>query len=97
MVIDEYLQVKLDEVYNSPEFIPVNQGPRKVGPEPYTVGWAGRFTFFQIPPEHLAQLMNDWLIQENELLKDEVEELQLDLEKARQMCDWQSGWEKGRG
>jgi hypothetical protein len=96
-MFSEYFQVKTDEVYNSPGFIPVHQAPGRLRVDPYIVGWCGKYTFYDMPAEEIAQHMNDWLIQENESLKDEVEELQMDLEKARHQCDWQSGWEKGRG
>jgi hypothetical protein len=95
-MISQYLQVQADEVYSTPEFISVSQAPGKTRPKPYVVGWSGRFTFYDMPTEEVAQQMNEWLIQENEQLKDEVQELQMDLEKARHQCDWQSGWEKGR-
>jgi hypothetical protein len=96
-MISDYFQVKADAVYQSPGFISVAQAPGRIRVKPYVVGWNGKFTFYDMPPEHIAQHMSQWLIQENEQLKDEVQELQMDLEKARHQCDWQSGWEKGRG
>ena len=96
-MMNEYFQVRADEVYQSAGFVSVSQAPPFIRPEPHIVGWNGRFTFYDMPVEQIAHQMSDWLIQENERLKDEVEELKMDLEKARQQCEWQSGWENERG
>jgi hypothetical protein len=93
----DYYQVKVDEVHQKAGFIPVSQAPARLRVDPYIVGWNGRYTFYNLPTTEIAEQMNDWLIQENESLKDQVQELQMDLLKAQHMCDWQSGWEKGRG
>jgi hypothetical protein len=92
----DFYQVKVDEVHQKAGFIPVAQAPARCRAEPHIVGWSGRFTFYNMPTIEIAEQMNDWLIQENERLKEEVEEIQMELEKAQHMCDWQSGWEKGR-
>ena len=73
--MEDLFQVKADEVYQSAGFVAVHQAPGRLRQEPHVVGWNGRFTFYDMPPEHIATYMNQWLITENAMLKEEIEEL----------------------
>jgi hypothetical protein len=90
-MLSEYFQVKVDEVYQSAGFVSVAQAPANLRPEPYIVGWNGRFTFYDMPAEEIAQHMNQWLIQENEHLKDEVEELKSTVLDYQASVAWLQG------
>ncbi|MBW2645184.1 MAG: hypothetical protein JRE23_03210 [Deltaproteobacteria bacterium] len=87
-MLSDYFQVKVDDVYKMPGFVHVHQAPANIRPEPYIVGWNGSVAYYDMPAEEIAMHMNEWLIQENERLKDEVEELQIDNERCRNDLQW---------
>jgi len=78
-MLSDYFQVKVDDVYNMPGFLHVHQAPASLRVEPYIVGWNGSVAYYDMPAEEIAMHMSAWLIQENERLKDEVEELKCDI------------------
>ena len=88
-MISPYFQVKVDDVYKSPEFVSVSKAPGRVRPEPYIVGWSGRFTFYDLPAGEIAQQMDEWLMQENEQLKDEIQDLK---SKVNSLIDKLEDW-----
>jgi hypothetical protein len=89
---DWFYQVYAEDVRNSVGFIPVEQFSSQVEIKPGQVGQIRDLAVFDLPTIDIAMEMNQWLIQENERLKDEVEELQCDISTYHHSVQWLEGF-----
>lgn len=88
---DWYYQVNAEAVRCSTGFIPVEQFGSQVEIKPGQVGQIRDLTIYDMPDTDIAMEMNQWLIAENERLKDEVEELRIDLTSSQNSVHWLEG------